>query len=130
MFREDILSGEGGVLVHVDLIADDGIAVLCGVHFSNAAVAISEGGVVVTQTDIHATIDLFLEDDTEASVEARAPTETIVTVHGVHIGLEVEGTGDTDTPIAPKTILRILGNLGLSKGTACKCEKAEQCSDF
>jgi hypothetical protein len=86
--------------------------------------------VVVAETQIGTTVNLFLKHDTGTGIESTAPERLFYAIKSVHVGLIVEGDSRTYAPIAPESVLRILRNLVLGKGTACKNQHAEQYREF
>ena len=129
--RKEEFSGDGTMSVH----RDGGIG-NTPTHFSSlilmrAFVALTEpSGVVVAETQIGTTVNLFLKHDTGTGIESTAPEGLVYAIEKVYVGLIVEGDSRTYAPIAPESVLRILRNLVLGKGTACKNQHAEQYREF
>ena len=131
--REHVVGGDCEVSVHGDSrvgnapVGDPRIGLSL---FIVAFVGIEHTGPVAADAEESATVDFFLEGNSRAKVQSATPERTFNVVELLHIGLVHQGDVRTDTPIAPETILRILGNLLLSKGTACKSYHAEQYREF
>ena len=129
--RKDKLACNSTVSIHCYCGVRDTPVGFSFLVLMKSLIALSEPcGMVIAETDIGSTVDFFLKNDTGTSIESTAPERFLYAIEEFHIGLIVEGDSRTYAPIAPESVLRILRNLVLGKGTACKNQHAEQYREF